>query len=281
MALSDVACDTLKLMPLDATQLQGSRVGRALIHLRLDDQTPADVAALTEDLLYGHLVASALDASSEGIAAAVAWWALGPSSVPASDVATQIAHAVVDAPASRWWAGRWDERDQIWLSDGSGPPDPARVPQPAKGKPPAGLWTSSAVAGLPSAWWPVVTRGILDLPDEVFAWKTAFRAGLRVFEIQAADDWNWLCGRFPAEPAELLRSRSQLPKLVAPDWNAVGREFDGVHLTAAGVATAQGVLLPLGEHVTMLWGWDAECTAWLTWPVEEMTLLGAVPVPGT
>jgi hypothetical protein len=227
LAFSDIACDTPKLMPVDATQLLGSPVGRALIHLRLDDQTPADVAALTEDLLYGDLVASALDASSEGIASAVAWWARGPSGAPASDVATQIAHAVVDAPASRWWSGRWDERDQIWLSDGPGPADPARVPQPARGKPPAVLWTSSTVAGLPSAWWPVVTRGILDLRDEVFAWETGFRAGLRVFEIRAAEDWNRLCGRFPAEPVELLRSSSHLPKLVAPDWNAVGREFEG------------------------------------------------------
>ena len=50
---------------------------------------------------------------------------------------------------------------------------------------------------------------------------------------------------------------------VAPDWVAVRREWDGVHLSFGGLLAAS--LVPLGRagERTALWTWECEQTCWL------------------
>jgi hypothetical protein len=73
---------------------------------------------------------------------------------------------------------------------------------------------------------------------------------------------------------DALYLRQGGPELVEPDWPSVAGEFDAIHLTVAGLATAQGVPVAGERDVSMLWGWDAEATAWLTWQVENVQFLG-------
>jgi hypothetical protein len=280
---------------MDRDHLIRSPVGRALIRDALQDRlTPAEVSNLSEATVYRAAVWFALNTSSEGIEAALATHLQGCSMSEQSEQAIDMAGLLVASGGTAWWSSPWNAREQIWLSAPSEQPDPARPPNPAPGKPPALLWTSSTVQEMPSGWWPVVTRGILGAIDELLAWKVTFVPGLRVFEIRTADDWRWLCERFPGERRALpgpaaepgFGSRLCWPSrkarvvadrrsvLVEPDWSGVRSEFDGLHLTAAGLVTAQGVPIPCGEDVSMLWGWDAESTAWFRWPVERMHLIG-------
>lgn len=126
-------------------------------------------------------------------------------------------------------------------------------------------WTSSAVAGLPSAFWPVVKNSA----DRWTAWETAIRSGLRVFELCSPDDWRWLC--------QFGTTVDRTGLFSAPDWHAVAREFDGVHLTTEGLIRLQGVPIAHERGWTMPWEWDAECTAWFGWPVAAATCLGPCP----
>lgn len=58
--------------------------------------------------------------------------------------------------------------------------------------------------------------------------------------------------------------RRQISRYVLPDWTAVARDFDGVHLSWAGFLTTEGFVsdLPSGG-VTMLRYWSSERSLWL------------------
>jgi hypothetical protein len=54
-------------------------------------------------------------------------------------------------------------------------------------------------------------------------------------------------------------------RLLIPDWLAVARRYDAVHLTPAAYFTAAGRLLPVEPGVaTMIAGWGPDATYWLT-----------------
>jgi hypothetical protein len=55
-------------------------------------------------------------------------------------------------------------------------------------------------------------------------------------------------------------------------WAAVAKDFDAVHLTARGLATAQDVEVRTPAGIGKLWGWDTESTAWLRLPRSGFTV---------
>ncbi|MDV6011176.1 hypothetical protein [Haloechinothrix sp. LS1_15] len=83
--------------------------------------------------------------------------------------------------------------------------------------------------------------------------------GARVFEINSAESWHQLAHRYPLADATPQRERGGL----APDWNAVARDWDGVHLSLFGYLAATHVPLGNGDDTTVLWTWDGEQTCWL------------------
>jgi hypothetical protein len=265
------------------TDLVASPVGRGLVQaLLLEDVTLEQLSGsgtggLSDPDLYRMAVQSGLDVSSEGVEAALA------DAEPDGDAdrAAAMADAVVHAPSARWWSGDWNERDQVWLSS-PGLRTGRGVGRPAEGKPPVELWTSSVVEGMPSAWWPVMTSGLIAGVTDVHVWRVSAAPDVRVFEIRKPEDWRRLCEQFPgfsravppAGPGR--RSSGAATVVVEPDWRAVSREFDAVHLTAAGLVTAQGVATPLDGGVALLWGWDAESTAWLTPAIRDLRFVGAL-----
>ncbi|MFV0259158.1 MAG: hypothetical protein ACK5PP_12015 [Acidimicrobiales bacterium] len=81
-----------------------------------------------------------------------------------------------------------------------------------------------------------------------------------MFEINRPGDWVRLMG-VPGQRAARTSIRSHL----VPDWRSVAERYDGVHLTWAGLITAEGRISDPGqEDVAMLRYWFSERTLWLS-----------------
>jgi hypothetical protein len=61
--------------------------------------------------------------------------------------------------------------------------------------------------------------------------------------------------------------------LIEPDWQAVARDWDGIHLSVGGVLTAERVRWGQPRAQTHLFGWDVESTAWLRWVFDRVERL--------
>ncbi|HVC23359.1 MAG TPA: hypothetical protein VNH82_08060 [Candidatus Dormibacteraeota bacterium] len=73
--------------------------------------------------------------------------------------------------------------------------------------------------------------------------------------------------------------RTAVGRHVLPDWAAVAREYDGVHLSWAGFLTAEGFVSDLPDRgATMLRYWSSERTLWLREVLGRPEALEASPV---
>ena len=63
---------------------------------------------------------------------------------------------------------------------------------------------------------------------------------------------------------------------LVPDWRRLAEDYDGVHLTFAGLLTTPFVPETSESGTTMLWTWDAEITEWLPDAVRPGAPLPAV-----
>ncbi len=206
-----------------------------------------------------------------------------------------LAEAILSQPATGWWFGPLDRASQMvaWGPGGSPPPaDLADLPRPVPArrsptdweryaqKPEWGLYTSTAFDGL-SAFVTGASEeagdlGPLTLPFPRHLLRISPTA--RVFEIDGPDAWRRLCLTYPApEPGGLTGG------LVVPDFAAVARDWDGVHVTLGGLLTGDQVRLDGPGGATALQGWDTEATVWLRWVFDEVTrlpdLMEQPPVP--
>jgi hypothetical protein len=94
--------------------------------------------------------------------------------------------------------------------------------------------------------------------------------------VQSASGWRALALAHPVHkrPDSLPTDPAGLASDVAPDWVAVARQWDGVHLGFGGLLAAS--LRPLGPpgEVTVLWTWECEQTVWVR---EAFTGRAALP----
>ena len=124
-------------------------------------------------------------------------------------------------------------------------------------------------------------------PPPVSRWRLPVVEDARVYEIHRPSDWASLVSAYPraarphgswsppgpnnhAHSAELAAlpqqraTRSAMTSHVVPDWAAVARDFDGVHLSWAGFLTSEGYISDLADgSVAMLRFWQSERTLWL------------------
>ena len=151
-----------------------------------------------------------------------------------------------------------------------------------------------------SAW--TVTAPLSELHETlVDAWEMYFgrihrwtfdvASSARVFEIHRPNDWKRLVAAYPddvsgrhsgwelpgrnqhrSEVSEVLSASAGKAarfdvRVVMPDWKRVAEDWDGVHLSWAGMLTCEGHVLDvpdLGDDVvTMLRFWVTERTLWL------------------
>lgn len=226
------------------------------------------IADLSEAQLYEVAFDAALDISSEKRSSwpGRSWpW---EEWVPAEAV-DRLARAVPTCRAARWWSGPVASRPQVWLGRAAAAPTAGILARHIEGKPSAEIWTSSAIEGLPSAWWPYLDRHG-GAGEQRSIRQLTPHPDVRVFEIRTPADWRWLCEMFPGPVVD---------GWVTPGWEAAAEPFDGIHLTVEGLIRAQGVEIETERGRAKLDDWDVESTAWLRWSVVALERLGTVGSP--
>jgi hypothetical protein len=99
----------------------------------------------------------------------------------------------------------------------------------------------------------------------------------RVAEVHSAADWHDLVVRYGDLTTHSgsdanLASAADLDNGVAPTWSAVADDYDGVHLSFAGLLSALYVSTTSADVGTStLWAWEWECTHWVTSAFSAVT----------
>ncbi|WP_207453593.1 hypothetical protein [Desertivibrio insolitus] len=216
-----------------------------------------------------------------------------------ADALRGIARQVLDHPAASWWADPLDSDSQrvvhhtahqggaaarpaaealsVWREETLATERRAQRDTP---RDPAasfsGDWWSAPVSVVTSSTRDLGEAGPvgLHLVEDRFGWERALVLPLEVtptstYELDGPDAWAELCHRFPLEVTasrrhDWYRVTGWDSEWVIPDWSAVAREYDAVHLSLAGYLTTAGRGIPLTEtHSTVLAGWDPDQTYWL------------------
>lgn len=145
-------------------------------------------------------------------------------------------------------------------------------------RPTSGEWWSGP------SWVTPQTTGIgpdgspfgLWFVEDSFGWETGTTTRVvmlpakQVFEIQSADDWAYLCRRFPvtvtySKGPDWERTTGRSGGWVVPDWYEVAQNYSGVHLTIAAYFALAGVSIDVGNDLaSVIAGWAPDQTIWFT-----------------
>jgi hypothetical protein len=216
------------------------------------------------------------------------------------------AAAIAAAPGSNWWASPMDAGRQRYAQFlGSG--HPFAEPQLSGAAERAAAWRTDSAAREASLraepveplgawsgeWWsdpamsglPITTRALpglgalrLVLAEDSLGWTSARcwplapRAGARVYEVDGPAAWGTLAARYPLDLSrsrrhDWWRATGWAGRWLIPDFEAVARDYDGVHVSVLGYLTTAGTAVPAGADDgtrTLLAGWDPDATWWLT-----------------
>lgn len=150
------------------------------------------------------------------------------------------------------------------------------------------------------AWWSIPPHSLLrstgclvdgrpaalEFVEDRFGWSAAdvrpvrVPQGLRVIELRTPDDWSALCQAYPLDVSgekrhDWFQTTGRDERWVIPDWAAIAREADGVHLTIEGYLRCAGVAIDIelsgsltGHAASVIAGWNPDETWWLTDAVE-------------
>jgi len=131
-----------------------------------------------------------------------------------------------------------------------------------------GLFTSTGALGTYGMW-----RTYLGLhensslhPRPWNTWAVEPRPGVIIREITSACDWVEFVLAHPMRHGDLL----------FPDWQAVVRKYDAVHMTLRAIAATQGLHFPTDQGIVATGYWDVESTLWLRWCFKDVRLVETV-----
>lgn len=212
-----------------------------------------------------------------------------------------IAEAVAASPHVGWWAEGMDSASQHVVE----PLDDRRVTEDFRDNPQQVLdsWRRDELelsrSEVPDDfsenrtghWWSMPPNGLMRTTRSVPGWgavgllmvedtpwwaRSLVRtvdvpADPAVYEIDGPDAWAQLCQNYGMNVTASRRhdwyrltGRDQ-GEWVIPDWTAVARDFDAVHLSVAGYLTVAGIPVDVTHGVcSVLAGWDPDATYWLT-----------------
>lgn len=116
-------------------------------------------------------------------------------------------------------------------------------------------------------------RGMLvdaeSVAEDARLWPVCPRDGARIYEIAERKDWAALVTRYPLDVTtsrdyEWSTATGLTSRWLIPDWEAVARDFDAVHLQAAAYLSGAGTVLDIPGGRTIMAGFDPDSTFWLT-----------------
>jgi hypothetical protein len=227
------------------------------------------------------------------------------ASAAVSEVLWPVAAAIAAAPETGWWTSPVDlERQRYSQFLGGDPFDEPNLSGSAqrvaawrtgtadreealRAKPPEPLgawsghwWSDPALSGLlvTTRAQPGLGAVRLALVEDGHGWESARcwplrpRAGARVYEVDGPAAWGALVARYPLDVTrsrrhDWWRATGLTGRWLIPDYQAVARDYDAVHVSVLGYLTTAGAALPAGaddETLTLLAGWDPDATWWLT-----------------
>ena len=181
-----------------------------------------------------------------------------------------LARDVTAHPASRWWTEPLDKTRQVLVSDATPRPTSSQRASPsslarweAYAQRPVGWRMTSTLRGEYSCLDTVIACGSGDWlePEAYGRFAAKIDKSARVLEISRPADWHKLCVSFPRVNQD--RNSPAGAGSLSPDWNRAAAQWDGVHLTFAGLLTTLYVRYISAAGSTMLWSWDTEGTLWL------------------
>ena len=95
-----------------------------------------------------------------------------------------------------------------------------------------------------------------------------------MLEIHSRDAWSALARSYPRSAVGLAYTttphRPQSAARLDPDWSALSRDWDGVHLSIGGWLTAEDVPHDSDGVKTELRGWGMESTVWFRWSFSSV-----------
>jgi hypothetical protein len=220
-----------------------------------------------------------------------------------------LAQAVLAHPGTNWWFGPMPRDRQLWHVGGiqtdflaaRNPFVPEREPtdwERYAQKPAWGIQTSTdaAKSGLSAnqegASGSAGDLGPVEYPLERF--RLLISPSARIYSVNGPGSWRRLCLAYPGtyggqrgpDAAVSARLRGYYgdqawytPGQVIPDFAAIARDWDGVHITLGGLLTGSHVRVDGPEGWTWLWGYDAEMTIWLRWAFDKVERLPDLTEP--
>ena len=254
-----------------ARALLGSPAGCSVI-LDMSENLHLGIKRLAEPSVSFWLASSAMDWCD--VHAGEDWLERFDMTLDSAKDFADLALEIVSSPAFAWWYEPLDLDNQIWTSPqmirGNLPSDPDLVEpfQPEVWRKPGPPYpdgepvpntslqeTSTLRGGTTSE----VTAFAIYAADHICAfplaaWHVRFNQDVRVYEINHPADWHALCLEFP--------HRAPDGQLV-PDWQAVSKRWDGVHVTLGGALSCEQARYELDGRWSMMQFWHTEITRWL------------------
>jgi hypothetical protein len=179
----------------------------------------------------------------------------------------RAAEQLLDAPGTANWFTDLDRGRQVWLSPDGRSPTPVTFSaelRPLGGqvpKPRGALWTSTSLGTCPSHWIPYLRKGEDSHQPPYHPWRLEVSPAANIYEIHGPQAWHSLCLASPYYGPD---------NIVLPNWEAVARTWDGVHLSMGGLLTSEGVRWSTPEGWTQITGWNVESTVWLRWVFDQL-----------
>jgi hypothetical protein len=198
----------------------------------------------------------------------------------------------------RWWAPLDRER-QVWMQPWKDAtfPDSSTFPEPS-GPPtrfehytqrPENHVSTSTLLGDWTSQLATCTSGstdwILDYPARRKLVRVSPHA--RVYEVVNAEHWHALVAAHGVRSTPDMTFHPGTHDApwgandgLVPDWQAIAREWDGVHITLWAFLTATQVRVTSEAGWTEMWSREGEETTWLRWVFDTVADLPPVdPIP--
>lgn len=194
------------------------------------------------------------------------------------------AQDLVEASAASWWWDSISRPRQVLLGTGKRPPDIEQCARQTEEhleelswRLPWGLVTSTEVGPRLPAARLADDEACYGLGPSIGCWRVSLAPDVRVYEIRMPSDWIILCERYPRviePPPEWARWGVGAMRGLCPDWKAVARDWDGLHVSMSGLLTTVGLPLAVGMYGSIFEDEiGSELTLWFRACFQEITFL--------